>query len=592
MSITSVKLRNFQAFHDYSISLRRTNILVGPNNSGKSTILNAFRILEQVLRLARSRRPSPVLTHLGTEASGYIIPATTMPFSLDNVHFNYDSDDTRIEFRYSNSNLLSLYFPTTDGVTMYWDTSGRPIGTFPSFKRCFPVDIQVIPVLGPIEQDESPVTDETVRRAAGTSRASRHFRNYWLKNPAGFDAFSRLVEDTWPGMSISQPEMIPGVEPRLTMFVSENRIDRELYWAGSGFQVWCQLLTHVSRCSTSNLLVVDEPEVYLHPEVQRRLLGILRDQHPDILLATHSVELMSEADPSEILLINKFHRSAQRLHDVEGVQQAIDNIGSIQNITLTELARNGRIVFVEGINDYKIIRKFAKILDCGDLASGNGLTALESGGFESWPRVEALAWGLEKALGPKVRIAAIYDRDYRCEEESISLARELEKKIEFAHFHERKEVENYLLSPDALNRAVTQAVRERSRRTGEEPVPEIDVRPMLAQITRRLKSHCRGQYVSRYCEFFSDSGKDRAKLTTEALEVFDTKWAKLDSRLRIVSGKRVLKAMRTKLQKDYRITLSNIRIASAYRKEEVPQDMARLVAKLEQYRTTSQGTEH
>ncbi len=591
MPITFLRLRNFQAFQEYSISLRSTNILVGPNNSGKSTILNAFRILEHALRITGNRRPARVLTHSENNSAGYFVSATNLPFSLDNVHYNYDDDDTRLEFRYSNGNLLFLYFPTAGSVTMYWDTAGRPIATSSAFKRSFPVKIQVIPVLGPIEQDEVPVTDETVRRAAGTPRASRHFRNYWIKNPDGFEEFSSLVEETWPGMSIARPKIITGMEPRLTMFVSENRIDRALFWAGSGFQVWCQLLTHISRCSTSDLLVVDEPEVYLHPEVQRQLLGILRDQHPDILLATHSVEIMSEADPSEILLVNKSRRSARRLHDIEGVQHAIDNIGSIQNITLTELARNGRILFVEGIDDFKIVRRFARILDYGDLASGSGLTALESGGFESWPKVEALAWGLEKALGPKLRIAAIYDRDYRCEEESRSLTQELERKIEFAHFHEQKEIENYLLLPEVLNRVVLHAVRERARRTGEEPAVEVDVRPLLAQITRKLKAHCRGQYVSRYCDFFSDSGKDRAGLTSEALEIFDGKWAKLDSRLGIVSGKKVLKSLRNALQRKYKVTISDMRIASAYRKEEIPEDIANLVAKLDQYRSTGQETE-
>ena len=588
MPITSLKLRNFQAFEDYSISLHRTNILVGPNNSGKSTILNAFRILEHALRIARARRPSPVITHHENESSGHIISATTLPFSLDNVHYNYIDDNTRLEFRYSNGNQLFLYFPTAGAATMYWDTSGRAIASSASFKRAFPVNIQVIPVLGPIEQDEPPVTDQTVRRAAGTPRASRHFRNYWMKNLDGFDQFACLVEETWPGMSVGRPQILPGVDPRLTMFVSENRIDRELYWAGSGFQIWCQLLTHISRCSASDLLVVDEPEVYLHPEVQRQLLGILRDQHPDILVATHSVEIMSEADPSEILLVNKSHRSARRLLDIEGVQKAIDNIGSIQNITLTELARNGRILFVEGIGDYKVIRRFARTLDFGDLAAGSGLTPLESGGFGSWPKVEALAWGLEKALGPKLRIAAIYDRDYRCEQESIYLSKELENKIEFVHFHKRKEIENYLLSPEPLNRAVMQAIRERSRRTGEEAVCEVDVRPMLAQITRRFKADCRGQYVSKFCDFFKERGRDRAELTTEALELFDRKWAKLDSRLEIVSGKKMLKSIRAKLQKDYKIALSDIRIAAAYKKEEVPMDMASLVARLEQYRTSGQ----
>ncbi|HSU83606.1 MAG TPA: AAA family ATPase, partial [Thermoanaerobaculia bacterium] len=43
VTITSVEFRNFKAFSHFSISLQSLNILVGPNNCGKSTILGAFR---------------------------------------------------------------------------------------------------------------------------------------------------------------------------------------------------------------------------------------------------------------------------------------------------------------------------------------------------------------------------------------------------------------------------------------------------------------------------------------------------------------------------------------------------------------------
>jgi energy-coupling factor transporter ATP-binding protein EcfA2 len=383
MSITSVKFRNFKALRDYSISLQRMNVLVGPNNSGKSTILSAFRVLEQALRTARARRAAPVRTHTGNTSMGHLVAESTVPISLENVHSDYTDSDSRIEFRYSNGNTVCLLFPADGGVTMYWNTIGRTPVTPGAFQKAFPDKIQTIPVLGPIEQHEPIVTDETVRRAAGTPRASRHFRNYWRKNPQGFEEFRRLVERTWRGMSIGKPERASVMEDRLTMFVSEDRIDRELYWSGLGFQIWCQLLTHISRCSESDILVVDEPEVYLHPEVQRHLLGILREVNPDILLATHSVEILGEADPSEILLIDKSKSSARRLRDIEGVQQALDNIGSIQNMTLTELAKNRRLVFVEGLRDYRIIRRFARVL-----------------GFLNWRPVAVLLHSNLEALNP------------------------------------------------------------------------------------------------------------------------------------------------------------------------------------------------
>ncbi|MCE2451647.1 MAG: AAA family ATPase [Nitrospinae bacterium] len=588
MPITSVKFRNFKALQNYSVTMRRMNILVGPNNSGKSTVLSAFRLLEQALKTGRARRPSQVQTHFEHSSNGHVISENTVPFSLENVHFNYDTSDSHIEFQYSKGNKLFFYFPTEGGVTMYWETEGRPVFTTSAFRSAFPDEVQVIPVLGPIEQEEEIVTDETLRRATGTPRASRHFRNYWRKNPKGFNEFQKMVEKTWPGMSIKKPELAAIMDRRLTMFVSENRIDRELYWSGLGFQVWCQLLTHISRCSSSDLLVVDEPEVYLHPEIQRQLLGILRDLKPNILLATHSVEILSEADPSEILLVNKSSRSAQRLRDIEGVQQAIDEIGSIQNVTLTELARNRRILFVEGFDDYKIIRRFAKLLGFDDLAAGSGLTALESGGFDSWHWVQALALGFKKTLGSDLKIAAIYDPDYRCYEESKQIKEKLEQEIEFAHFHHRKEIENYLLSPNALERALKREIGERSRQRGEKPKLDFNIHDILELETQSLKSKCSSRYISNYLRFFKGSSKDDTTLISEAQGIFEDKWSELESRLEIVPGKAVLKAVREQIENDYGVTLTDFRIIDAYTKAEVPQDLAKLICQLDEYRNKTE----
>lgn len=83
------------------------------------------------------------------------------------------------------------------------------------------------------------------------------------------------------------------------MFCTEERETREIFWAGFGFQVWCQLLTHVVRHRETNLLIIDEPEIYLHPELQRQMVAMLRDAGPDVLLATHSAEVVGEAEPPE-----------------------------------------------------------------------------------------------------------------------------------------------------------------------------------------------------------------------------------------------------------------------------------------------------
>jgi energy-coupling factor transporter ATP-binding protein EcfA2 len=350
VKVTSIKFINFKALSNYSISLQGMNILVGPNNSGKSTIISAFRILDVALRKARSKKAERVPIPSGV-GFGHRVPKENISVSLENITTNYIKEDSRVEFNLTNKNKLILFFPYDDGCVLTWETLGASVSSPAKFKQEFPIDIQVVPVLGPLEHDESTVTRDTVKSALNTHRASRHFRNYWRYFPEGWNDFAELVSKTWIGMEIKPPESVSVIDDKLVMFCSENRIDREIYWAGFGFQIWCQLLTHLFRSRHASIVVIDEPEIYLHPDVQRQLLGILRGVDADVLLATHSVEIMGEADPSEILLVDKRNKSAQRLKDIEGIQKALEILGSAQNITLTQLARTKKMIFVEGIND-------------------------------------------------------------------------------------------------------------------------------------------------------------------------------------------------------------------------------------------------
>jgi energy-coupling factor transporter ATP-binding protein EcfA2 len=334
---TSVEFSNFKALRQFSVALDHVNILVGPNNCGKSTVIGAFRALEIALRRARTQRPVR-LNGLDGHPLGYQIGESALPISIENVAFEYHDVEARVAFRTSSGHVLTLRFPV--GRQMYLVADG-PRGTPQSaaqFKIDFPVAIVTVPPLGPVEHEEPLVERETVRSNLHTHRASRHFRNYWHYYAEGFDIFAAMIADTWPGMEIEPPELILGPPAStLAMFCKEHRVSRELFWAGVGFQVWCQLLTHLSRAQDASLIVLDEPEIYLHPDVQRQLLGLLRGRGPDVLLATHSAEIMSEADPEDIMIVDKTYRSARRVRDVEGVQGALDAVGSMQNVTLTQL---------------------------------------------------------------------------------------------------------------------------------------------------------------------------------------------------------------------------------------------------------------
>lgn len=584
-NISSIKFKNFKALKSYSVSLDTCNILVGPNNSGKSTIISAFRILVAALRCANSRSPEYINID-GRRVLGHKVPVSGLPVSLENVHTDYQYAGTAIEYRFDNGNKIYLHFPEDGGCTMNWECSGAPIKTAAGFKKAFPFSIQVIPVLGPLEHEEILVTEDTVRRSLGTPRACRHFRNFWHQRPEGFDSFREMVENSWPGMSVKKVEITDMLARKLSMFCSEGRMDREIFWAGFGFQIWCQLLTHLSRSKEFNMTVVDEPEVYLHPDLQRQLLGLLRDNTNDFLIATHSTEIIGDADPAEILIIDKNKHSAKRVRDIEGVQEALDALGSIQNMTLTQLARNKRVLFMEGSHDYRIVRRFAKKLKYVELAAGNDITQLESGGYSSWPKVRALAWGLKNTLGADIQIGAIYDRDYWCEAETDKVLADLNGDLRFAHIHFRKEIENYLLVPAVLNRCVKASLRDKAKRSGvaQPEEVEVDIHKILDDITAKFQTELQGQYISKFSEFHKSQGKDGATLAKEALDIFFKKWSALNERMEIVCGKSVLKEFRSYASNAWGISLTDFKIIDEFRVDEVPADLHALISGLELYR--------
>jgi len=308
--IRRIEFSNFKALGSFTLTLGEVNILVGPNNSGKSTIIGALRTLDAAARFARTR--APARTYIGeTVVIGYRIPEESVPISLENVQTDYNGAESRVTFNLSNGNALALIFPNDGGCVLAPQLETGVVTSAAIFKREFPMSLVVVPVLGPVEHNEHRRERSTVVAGLSTHRASRHFRSYWHYHPEGFESFADLVARTWPGMSISAPEYSYATG-ELMMFCLEERMTREIYWVGFGFQIWCQLLTHLSRANESSIVVVDEPEVYLHPDVQRQLLGIIREIGADVLLATHSSEIIAEADPAEIVMADKRRRTAER----------------------------------------------------------------------------------------------------------------------------------------------------------------------------------------------------------------------------------------------------------------------------------------
>ena len=349
-------LTNFRRFEQFSLSLREHNVLVGPNNCGKSSILDAFRILNSCYRFSRSSNPSLLEPEGDGVFSGYIIPDSSIPVPLENIARNYSDDDAIVTFHHRNGATLTIRLNSARQTRVYLNSSVPR--TSSTFRRAFPVDLVLVPPLAPLEEEESYIQDETINRNISTRLSSRYFRNIWFRStPEAFELFQNQVRESWEGMDICKPDAI-GIPRVLRMFFSENRRDREVFWSGFGFQVWLQVLTHFARGNQSSCLVFDEPDIYLHPDLQRRLLRMAQASFRQTLLATHSVEIINECEPSDIVLVNPALRKGRKIATDEEYQALLNYLGSADNIEFSRVARAKKLIFFEG-DDKKLLKRLA-----------------------------------------------------------------------------------------------------------------------------------------------------------------------------------------------------------------------------------------
>jgi hypothetical protein len=219
------------------------------------------------MRRASTRRPEFIQGPEG-KTQGYQIDLSAISVAEENIFFNCDDlEPATVTFTLSNQNKLLPYFPEQGACYLIVEAQGKNIQTASAFRAHFNCPISFVPILGPVEHNENLFEREAARLALLNYRAARNFRNIWYHYPEKFDEFRNALMRTWPGMDIEPPKLdYSHSKPRLHMFCPEDRIPREIFWAGFGFQVWCQMLTHIIQSSDAALFLIDEPDIYLHSE--------------------------------------------------------------------------------------------------------------------------------------------------------------------------------------------------------------------------------------------------------------------------------------------------------------------------------------
>lgn len=309
--IASIRLKNFKKFRRFQLDAGAKNVLTGKNNAGKSSILDALRVTHDVLRFV-SRRVPEITEFEGRNCVGFTLPITALKIPLTNITWNYSEIPASVRVSLRNGSELVIILHPDHPIKAYLLTEGPLPRTTIAFQRQFPLSLVVVPTLGPVDESEYYLTDKTISSSENTRTAHRHLRNILIRrSEREFHEFSENVSAAWPEISLDRPKVIGNGEP-LEMMFFEDGIPREIFWSGFGLQVWMQMVLQFMRGSDRAVLVLDEPDIYLHPDLQVRMMDFASQRFGQIFVATHSPAITNLANANEVLIISAKEGSAIR----------------------------------------------------------------------------------------------------------------------------------------------------------------------------------------------------------------------------------------------------------------------------------------
>jgi predicted ATP-dependent endonuclease of OLD family len=467
--IERLHLRHFKAFSDFSIRFGEQCVLVGPNSAGKSTVIAALRTAAHMMRLARSRAADGIAPRSHGSVRCYRFTASAVQLVVENLRHEFRERETQLAVRFNGGASLTAAWPIEtdddEGPEPFFiiRDSDQVVLSRPTEVKDRLPDVAVVPVLNPVEHEELVLEPRYVRSEASGRLASRHFRNHlyllqlddgWPRANLNFEEFLAWAEPWMPELTVNDLTLRQSPKGRLIdLFCREpdSRTERELFWLGDGMQVWLQLLAHIYRARNQETIILDEPDLYLHADLQRRLVRLLESLDCQSIAASHSAELLAEADPGAVRWISKDRRGAVQAPDERLLGALTDAIGSQFNLRLARTLRARGVLFVEG-DDMLLLRHVAAALGLSELTRQTHVVTVPLGGFSNWEHVEPFRWLVQDMFGEAVRVLVILDRDYRTDRQCDAIKRRLHEAGVSCHVWARKELESYFLVPSVIAR--------------------------------------------------------------------------------------------------------------------------------------------
>lgn len=478
--LTKLLIRNFKRFGEVEIELGNPVVFIGPNNSGKTSAMQALALWDAGLKRWNEKRSGKSVPEKRSGVTVnrrdlFAVPVPNAALLWRELHVR-DVQRTDGQQRTSNIRIDIL----VEGITAdtKW-TCGfefdyaneesfycRPLrlnedktpSRMPVPQEAGMVQIAFLPPMSGLAATETRLDQGAVNVRIGEGRTAEVLRNLCFRilteNP---DQWTLLVDQIAAlfGAELDKPRY---VEERgeIVMGYREHGVSLDLSSSGRGLQQTLLILAYM-YANPGAIILLDEPDAHLEILRQRQIYQLITkvadERNTQVIAASHSEVLLNEAADKDLVIA--FVGRPHRIGDGQSqVRKALMEIGFDQYY---QAEQTGWVLYLEGSTDLSILQAFAK-----RLGKKRAIRALERPFVHyvgNQPKSAAHHYyGLREAL-PDLKGVALFDHLDPGLLESGSLQ---------YLFWEKREIENYLCTRKTLEAfAIASA-------SADQPMPLFD----------------------------------------------------------------------------------------------------------------------
>ena len=466
--LTHLSIKNFKRLSHADVELGDTVVLVGPNNAGKTTALQALALWWLGLAAWVQRKgqgSSKAKERTGVTINRRDLLALPVPAASLLWKDLHTRDTRRVDGTQRTQNILieitveglldatpwrcALEFDYANAEALYC----RPVAMPDEAERVLwqrlakEVKVAYLPPMSGLAPREFKAERGQINVLIGEGQTAQVLRNLCLTVHDGADKaiWPSLVQEIRDlfGVELLPPRYIPDrSEVEMSYRDLGSKVELDLSSAGRGMQQTLLLLTYL-HANPGATVLLDEPDAHLEVLRQRQIYNVItrlaRTQRCQILAATHSEVVLAEAAGRHTVIA--FVGRPHRLND-QGTQlrKALQSIGFDQYL---QAEQTGWVLYLEGSTDLAILKTLAVRLNHAAANQALQRPFVHYINSNTPPSAREHFFGLREAKADLLGLA-LFDR----------LANPLALQADQAGLTElcwqRREIENYLCTPDTL----------------------------------------------------------------------------------------------------------------------------------------------